>query len=620
VLRRPPSRRPRLLVTLTAVALAVASSLLFAGTGSAAASAPAPRAAAASAAALPAPVPSPFGPGVYVFDPSMAQADIQATVNAIAAQQVPDQMGTGRYALLFKPGTYGTAQNPLRFEVGYYTEVAGLGANPGDVVINGAIEVHNQCIDTGCFALENFWRSMSNLTINVAGGDGCYFGDFWAVSQAAPMRRVAVNGQMTLMDYCTGPSYASGGFIADSALNGNFISGSQQQWLTRNSSITSWSNGVWNQVFAGVQGAPATNFGVSGGVYTTLDKTGLTAERPYLAVDGKGKYNVHVPKARTGASGTSWSSGAAAESVLPLSSFFLATPSTSIAVIDAALVLGKNLIFTPGVYNLKAPVVVSRPGTVVLGLGFPTLVPQKGSSALTVLPGYGVRIAGLIVDAGPVRSPSLIDVGLPGPLGRGRAADPTVLSDVFIRIGGAAAGKTGTAMVVNSSYTVLDDIWSWRADHGTGVGWTVNTADTGLLVNGDNVTAYGLFVEHYQKTEVIWRGANGTVVMFQNENPYDPPSQAAWQQSPGNPGYPALEVTKTGKGFTGYGLGSYSYFNQGVDIHNATAFRTPTSGVELHSLLTVFLNGSGGIDSIVNGVGAPVNSGTPMTSMLVSYP
>ena len=59
---------------------------------------------------------------------------------------------------------------------------------------------------------------------------------------------------------------------------------------------------------------------------------------------------------------------------------------------------------------------------------------------------------------------------------------------------------------MNSDNVILDDIWAWRADHGNGVGWTANTADTGVIVNGDDVTAYGLFVEHYQKTEVIWNG------------------------------------------------------------------------------------------------------------------
>src|SRR4051794_18402874 len=161
-----------------------------------------------------------FGPNVVVFDPSMPTSQIQARVDAIAAQQVDNEMGSQRYALLFKPGTYGSAAHPLTFQVGYYTEVAGLGASPTDVTINGHVDVYNRCLTpTNCIALVNFWRSLSNLTINVTGLSGCRSsGDFWAVSQAAPMRRVDITGgNLTLMDYCTaGPQYASGGFIADS--------------------------------------------------------------------------------------------------------------------------------------------------------------------------------------------------------------------------------------------------------------------------------------------------------------------------------------------------------------------------------------------------------------------
>jgi len=124
--------------------------------------------------------------------------------------------------------------------------------------------VYNQCTDGSCVASNNFWRSLSNLTINVTNPTfGCYSGEFWAVSQASPIRRVLVNGAATLMDYCTGPSFASGGFIADSQFEGgSVVNGSQQQWLVRNSSLDGWSNGVWNQVFSGVVGAPAQCFPV----------------------------------------------------------------------------------------------------------------------------------------------------------------------------------------------------------------------------------------------------------------------------------------------------------------------------------------------------------------------
>ena len=142
-----------------------------------------------------------LGPNVTVFDPSMPVSEIQATADAIHARQVDAEMGTDRYALLFKPGVYGSADEPLQIKVGYYTEVAGLGASPADVIINGKIEVYNRCLADGgtsnCLALVNFWRTLSNLTLNVngAGQDGCRASaNFWAVSQAASMRRVAVTG------------------------------------------------------------------------------------------------------------------------------------------------------------------------------------------------------------------------------------------------------------------------------------------------------------------------------------------------------------------------------------------------------------------------------------------
>jgi hypothetical protein len=569
-----------------------------------------------------------LGPNVYVFTPGMPQSQIQATVDSIANQQVSNQFGTQRYALLFEPGTYGSAANPLSFQVGYYTEVAGLGSSPGGVTINGSINVYNQCFTgNNCIALDNFWRSLSNLTINVAGGAGCQAAtDFWAVSQAAPMRRVSVNGKLSLMDYCNGgPDYASGGFIADSAFSGSqIINGSQQQFIVRNSNIDNWSNGVWNQVFSGDIGAPPTTFPPAGGVgpYTTLATSPVTQEKPFLQTDASGNYSVFVPALQHNSSGTSWQSGPAAGTSVPISKFFIATPSTPVLAIDAALALGRNLLLTPGVYDLKAPIVVSRANTIVLGLGFPTLVPQNGTAAMQVLGVPGVKLSGMIFDAGPKNSPVLLQVGGPLAAATGSASDPSLLQDVFFRIGGATAGSATDSLVVNSSHVILDDIWAWRADHGTGVGWTSNTAANGLTVNGNDVTAYGLAVEHYQKNEVVWNGQGGEDIFFQNEMPYDPPSQAAWMSSPTTDGYPAFVISPKVTSFSGYGLGSYCFFNQMVPIESATAFSVPdTSGIQLHDLLTIFLSGSGGIDHVVNDTGAAVtaaNADSP--SYVVSYP
>ena len=571
-----------------------------------------------------------LGPNVIVFDPSMPTSQIRATVDAIAAQQVPNEFGTQRYALLFKPGTYGTSADPLNFQVGYYTSVAGLGRSPGDVVINGSVYARNQCAGNFCTALTNFWRSLSNLTINVeTPGFGCYSGEFWPVSQASPMRRVDVNGFATLMDYCTGPSYASGGFIADSRFSGStIVNGSQQQWLVRNSSLDGWTNGVWNQVFSGVVGAPGQCFPAQpscGGPYTTLATSSVTREPPYLYVDSAGNESVFVPSAQTNTSGTTWAGGPTPGTSISIDEFYVARPSDSAATINTALRTGRNLILTPGVYHVDESINVTRPDTVVLGLGFPTLIPTKGNAAMTTASAKGILISGVLFDAGPTTSPVLLQVGSGHARSDNEASDPSALSDVFFRIGGAGPGRATTSLVVNGNNVILDDIWAWRADHGSGVGWTSNTADTGVVVNGDNVTAYGLFVEHYQAYETIWNGNGGRVVFFQNEMPYDPPNQAAWMEAPGVDGWAAFKVANAVTSFHGYGMGSYSFFNQGVNIYAANAFEVPSTLPvgSLNDLLTIFLStaGSGGILNVVNDTGGSstiANPDVPVT--VVSYP
>ena len=567
-----------------------------------------------------------FGPNVYIFNPSTPQSDIQATVNAIANQQLSNQFGTQRYALLFQPGTYGSATNPLNFQVGYYTAVAGLGLSPKDVVINGSIDVYNQCSGSFCTALNNFWRSMSNLTINVTTPNfGCHFGEFWAVSQAAPMRRVHVNGFTTLMDYCSPPSFASGGFIADTEFDGStVVNGSQQQWMTRNSKLDGWTNAVWNQVFSGVIGAPPQSF--PNPTYTTLATSPVTREAPFLYVDAAGQYHVFIPAVQHDSAGTTWGNGLASGLSIPIQRFFVARPSDSAATINEALGSGRNLILTPGVYHLDQSLEVSRPDTVVLGLGFPTLIPNNGIVSMTVANAKGELLSGMLFDAGPANSPVLLQVGSGHPRSDNDASDPSALHDVFFRVGGATPGKATTSLLVNSDNVILDNIWAWRADHGNGVGWTSNTADTGVVVNGDNVTAYGLFVEHYQKYEVIWNGNGGTDIFFQNEMPYDPPSQAVWMESPAVDGWAAFKVASSVTGFSGFGMGSYSFFNQHVNIVATRAFKVPATlpAASLHDLLTIFLdarNGSGGILHVVNDAGGSstaANADVPVT--VVAYP
>src|SRR5262249_43694511 len=305
--------------------------------------------------------------------------------------------------------------------------------------------------------------------------------------------------------------------------------------------------------------------------------------------------------------------------------FFIAKPSDSVATINDALHSGRNLILTPGVYQLDQPIQVTRPDSVVLGLGFPTLIPTSGNAAMTTARAKGILISGVLFDAGRASSQVLLQAGSPGHArSDNEASDPSALTDVFFRIGGAQAGRAATSLVVNSDNVILDDIWAWRADHGTGVDWTTNTADTGVADNGAKGRAPGSFVEPYQKAEVIWNGNGGQVVFFQNEMPYAPPSQNVW--NPAAKGWPAFKVADAVTSFSGYGMGSYSFFNQGVDIFADHAFEVPTTlpAGSLHDLLTIFLdavNGKGGILNVVNDTGGPSTAANADKVVpVVSYP
>ncbi|WP_414639706.1 discoidin domain-containing protein [Actinocrinis sp.] len=545
-----------------------------------------------------------FGPNVDIFDPSMSSASIQSTLDSVFNTQKLNQFGTQRYALLFKPGTYSAEAN-----IGYYTSIQGLGQNPDDVTINGDVTV--DAFDGTGNATQNFWRSAENLAINPSSGS-----DRWAVAQAGPFRRVDVHGGLEM--YPASYGYASGGYVADSKISGQASSVSQQQWYTQDSNLGSWSGSVWNMVFSGVNGAPAQSF--PSPPMTTLATTPVSRDVPYLYVDSVGNYHVFLPSLRTNASGPSWNSGSTPGTSVPMSQFFVATPSNTAAQINAALAQGCDLFFTPGVYNIDQTLNVTNPNTVVLGIGFPTLIPVNGVNTMQVADVDGVRISGLLLDAGTTNSQALLTMGPQG-ASANHGANPDSIQDVFFRIGGDIAGKATDSLVVNNNNTLINDIWAWRADHGNGgtVGWGTNTADTGLIVNGGNVLATGLFIEHYQKYEVQWNGNGGETIFFQNENPYDPPNQAAWMNGSTN-GYPAYEVAPNVTSHQAYGMGSYCYFNVNNSVVNDHAFEAPTtSGVQFHDLLTVSLGGVGVIEHVINGTGGATPSNTTPVNV-TNYP
>ncbi|HEY3338554.1 MAG TPA: glycosyl hydrolase family 28-related protein [Propionicimonas sp.] len=625
-----PKARPRFLVSVIATLALLGGALVTA-----------PASAAPLKPPKPAAVAPDFGPNVTVFSPTDPTSQIQATLDALADQQRDAEMSTTRHAVYFLPGTYGTAEHPLQFEVGYYTEVAGLGASPDDVTINGTIEVYNRCLaDNGtsnCLALVNFWRTLANLKlqVNTAGHDGCRSSaNFWAVSQAVSLRRVHVTGgTLSLMDYCTaGPQYASGGFIADSQL-GTVVNGSQQQWLTRDSVVSNWTNGVWNQVFSGVVGAP-DDAAFPDPPYTTVAKTPLSREKPYLYVDGSGTYFVRVPSAHKDTSGTTWSGGLTAGRSIPLNDFFIARPGDSAKTIDNALARGRNLLFTPGIYSIDRTLDVKRANTVVLGMGHATLTSAHGATPMQVADAPGIVVAGLTFDAGPELSSVLLRVGKANGRGHGHrtaAGNPITLSDVYFRVGGPHIGRTRTALEINADRVLVDHIWVWRADHGVegftqGVNgdtdrWNTNTGTNGLVVNGDDVTATGAFVEHFQRYNTLWRGERGRVIFYQNELPYDPPTQADWTQPDGTLGYSGYKVADNVRKHSLVGAGVYVFNQNNPSVVTTSGFEVPDrAGVRLHHVMTVNLS-AGKILHVVNDTGGTADTtkvGVPQ--FVVDYP
>jgi hypothetical protein len=527
-----------------------------------------------------------FGPNVLVFDPSMSMSAIQSQIDAVYATSDTGQFATTRTAFLFKPGAYA-----LDVTVGYYTQVLGLGTSPDDVTITGSIRSMGNA--TGNATL-SFWRAAENAAVvpNTGGSDT------WAVSQGASFRRMHVKGALALADSGT----SSGGYIADSKIDGRVTSGSQQQYFTRNTEWLGWNGGVWNMVFVGDVSPPAGAWPAA--PYTSVAASPVVQEKPYLTVNGDGSYAVVVPTLREATQGASWTAAATPATTVPLTQFYVARAGRdSAAVMNAALAQGKHLLLEPGVYHLDDSLRVTHAGTIVMGLGLATLAADTGAPAITVAEVDGVKLAGLIVDAGTASASTLIQVGAPG-AGQDHAAAPTWLYDLSCRVGGGQAGRATSCLTIDSNDVVGDNLWLWRADHGTGTGWTSNVAKNGLVVNGKNVTMYGLFVEHFEEYQTLWNGEGGRVYFYQSEMPYDPPSQDLWTHDGVN-GYASYKVAAGVTTHSAWGLGVYSAFRQNVSADDA--FETPTAtGVVMNHLVTVWLNGvaTTAITHVINGLGA----------------
>ena len=544
-----------------------------------------------------------FGPNVLVFDTSMDKASIQAQVNAVFDIEQYNQFGAPRHALLFKPGTY-----DIDIPVGFFTHVIGLGSFPDDVKI---ASVRSEAVLPGNNATQNFWRGVENFAVSQ---DDVMR---WGVSQAVPFRRMHIlhKGIRLSADY----GWASGGWMADSQIDGAVDSWAQQQWVSRNSQWNSWAGDLWNMVFVGTPNNLPTGVWPTN-ANTFVNQTPIIREKPFLYLNGA-NYEVFVPALRTDSAGISWANNQQAGTSISLDQFYVAKSGTdTAATINAALSQGKHLLLTPGIYDLDDTIKVTQANTVVLGMGFATLHPTTGKTALSVADVDGVTVAHLLIDAGETNSPTLLEIGAQGS-NANHAANPTEVIDVFIRIGGNGVAKATVAAQVNSNNVIIDHTWIWRADHGDGAGWDSNTSRNGLVVNGNNVTAYGLFVEHFQEYQVLWNGENGRTYFYQSEIPYDPPSQAAYTSGTGVNGWASYKVADNVTKHEAWGLGIYAVFtNPNVDL--SRAIEVPdTPNVKFHHMVTLNLTANGSIQNVINATGGATAPGSAKsTPRVTDYP
>ena len=307
-----------------------------------------------------------------------------------------------------------------------------------------------------------------------------------------------------------------------------------------------------------------------------------------------------------------WARGPTPGTSIPIDRFYIAQPSTATAkTINAALAEGKHILFTPGIYPLDDTLRVTRADTTIFGLGVPSLVPTQGQPIISVADVEGVKIAGLILDAGERKSASLLEVG-PAGSAADHAANPTFLYDLTVRTGGPAQGRNDVGVLINSNDVVVDHIWIWRADHGKGVGWTANATKNGLVVNGNNVTIYGLFNEHHEEYQTLWSGNAGRVYMYQSEMPYDVPNQEAWMSGKTN-GFASYKVAENVTSHEAWGVGVYCYFRDSAVKANSAIEAPDVLGVKLHSLTTIWLDGTPGseITHINNKSGGRVYAASP---------
>jgi hypothetical protein len=558
-----------------------------------------------------------FGPNVYVFSPTDDMSKIRTTINTIHDQMLHDEFSSKRYAFYFKPGDYTQAG---LFNIAYYTHIGGLGKIPTDVRLSN---VYTPAPLANNNATCTFWRSAENFTVA-----GTSTGDMntwfqWAVSQAAPLRRINSERRAHYQWWYDG--WCSGGFTGDCNFKDRAGSWSQQQWYFRNSYVElgskDYSMGGWNLCYQGVEFGASVNMSnhsdnwtTSGGSWNNVsrvDKTPIIREKPFLFLGDDGRYKVFKPALRIDSKGTSWKPGnmGEGETFDLLNDFYVVKPGTSATTMNEQLEAGKHLFITPGMYELSEPLLVKRAYTIILGTGYATLIPSSTNPTSAIIIGDvdGVTIAGLLLDA-HYSSRTLIQVGSNKDFNN-HSANPTLLADLFFRVGGFRTTNVNVdvALEINSSDVIGDHFWIWRADHGQGVGWFKNTSKNGLIVNGHHVTIYGLFNEHFQEYGTLWNGEKGRMYFYQNETPYDVLKQTDYMSHNSTVnGYAGYKVADNVNYHEASMLGLYDVFinTQGAKIAVANSMEIPDSkGVKVHNACNVRIStdNMGGFQTVING-------------------
>lgn len=247
--------------------------------------------------------------------------------------------------------------------MGFYVTVHGLGKTPTDTTLgrlitnDGSSNPHNG-------ALCNFWRGAEN--VHVKGSMT------WSVSQASPIRRLVIDGNLALSQR----GYSSGGYMSDCTVHGTVSTGSQQQFFFRNNKWNGVNGGNWNMVFVGTQGAPRSHCSNHGGhPYTTVDATPAIVEKPYIVRSGSG-FSIMSPRVEHNKVGPTQNYNNADE--IPFSKVYVASEKDSAQTINSKLNEGLHIVLQPGNYHLNDAIKVTKANTIILGMGLATLISSSG--------------------------------------------------------------------------------------------------------------------------------------------------------------------------------------------------------------------------------------------------